>query len=317
MLPNILYISKTERDKQPVFIVGEARSGSSLLHRTLELHPVFRPRKVENHESKIFSFPNRSHAIRMEKWTGPFDYMHCDKYVFSQFLQSIGYIKRLHQLTFSRVTVAASHRSPIFWMFGLNHWVVRSFFFYAQIARQCERIVEKTPNNTPYLRHIKLAYPGSKLLYIHRHPVDVYSSYRKVTKHLGPGSWTDISPREFCMRYRTRTTIALDWSKRDDFLLVRYEGFTRDTEQEWAKICSFLDIPSVPDPISIQYNPDRHDSFEKYLKGPITSQTKKWQEYLLDEEATYIEDTLEDVLAQLGYARYTSKCIPAVISDRT
>jgi hypothetical protein len=305
MSSDLLSISRVQKQKAPVFIVGEARSGSTLLQRTLELHPTFRPKRVEHHEAKIFSFTNRSHDLEIRKWTGPFDYMLYEREVFGKFLDSIHIIRILHRAMHSALTTWVAVRFPLFYWLGLNHHMVRSFFHHAELARECERIVEKTPNNTRYLRQIKLCYPKSKILYIYRHPVDVYGSYRKVTEELGSGSWTDLNPLEFCARWEERTSIAIRWSERNDFRLVRYEQFVTEPEPEWAEICRFLRVPFVHGPISIQHNPDRHDSYEEYIKGPIVSKTKCYQDYMTDMEAECIENTLSDYLALLDYDRYT------------
>jgi hypothetical protein len=49
-------------DNNPVFIVGPARSGTSLLYRILQKHPVFVPQNrlvsVDLTESRVFSDPD-------------------------------------------------------------------------------------------------------------------------------------------------------------------------------------------------------------------------------------------------------------------
>lgn len=304
-MTSIQIISKKESQKAPVFVVGEARSGSTILQRSLELHPVFRPRKIVHHESKIFSYTNRAHLIEMKKWTGPFNYMLWDEKIFMEFLQRIKPIMQLHSCVSSRPTIAGATKLLMIYWLSQNHHVVRSFFFYAQQARNSNRVVEKTPYNTLYIKQIKFCYPNSKLLYIHRHPVDVFSSYRKVAENIGHSSWAGISPEEFITLYKTRTSIALKWKEHKDFLLISYERFAKETEREWEVICRFLNIPSLSEPISVQYNPDRHESYEKYIKGPIVSKTKNPFDFMTKIEACQIEDSLKDFIEEFKYHRYT------------
>ena len=91
---NLNEISKIAKDCSPAFIIGEARSGSTLLNRTLELHSSFRPKKIELHESKLFSYTNRSYQFSCEKWTGPIDYMLGDQYFFGLFFQAIKEVRK-------------------------------------------------------------------------------------------------------------------------------------------------------------------------------------------------------------------------------
>jgi hypothetical protein len=298
-------ISIAQRRSSPVFIVGDGRSGSSLLARTLELHPLFRPREVAHHETKIFSYVNASHTLRPEKWTGAFDYMCGDDRVFRQFLNSIKGIRALHRRADCRLVKSISNRSLLFWALFQNHIVVRSFFHHAAVARQCPRIVEKTPGHLQHLRHIKAAYPESRLIQIFRHPVDVYSSYRKVVENIGRNTWADIGVQDFCREYQSRTAIALAWERRHDFLRIRYESFVDNPREEWKRVCRFLEVEYSDEAVAIEFNPDRHDSFEKHIRGPISRKTKDWQRYLDAEEARSLEETLSGLMLRLKYDRYT------------
>jgi Sulfotransferase family len=49
----LLEISRTARRSSPVFIIGEARSGSSMLYRILLQHPTFAPRAETLQESSF------------------------------------------------------------------------------------------------------------------------------------------------------------------------------------------------------------------------------------------------------------------------
>jgi ABC-type polar amino acid transport system ATPase subunit len=51
-------ISDEMKNDHPVFIVGEARSGTSVLYRTLQKHSSFRPKEINLVESKILSYAN-------------------------------------------------------------------------------------------------------------------------------------------------------------------------------------------------------------------------------------------------------------------
>jgi sulfotransferase family protein len=58
----LLQISREANRTSPVFIIGEARSGSSMLYRTLLHHPSFAPRQETLQETSF---------IRQARWPIP------------------------------------------------------------------------------------------------------------------------------------------------------------------------------------------------------------------------------------------------------
>ena len=51
-----------------------------------------------------------------------------------------------------------------------------------QKARGVNRILEKTPAAIYHLPEINATFPCAKKLFIHRHPIDVFTSYRRRLK---------------------------------------------------------------------------------------------------------------------------------------
>ena len=60
MRRSLLRISADMQRSSPVFIVGEARSGTSILYRTLQKHSSFRPRQTNLAETNIFAHLRRT-----------------------------------------------------------------------------------------------------------------------------------------------------------------------------------------------------------------------------------------------------------------
>jgi hypothetical protein len=299
-------ISKHMKDSSPVFIVGEARSGTSVLQRTLELHSKFKPHSVTHVEAQIFGYCCRSYKLEMTKWHGPFDYMHRDEVIFSEFIKTIRFIRMLHAILASNRVRAVINKYSVLWAIVLNHILIRVYFYYAGRARQCARIVEGSPNNSTNLKKIKLSFPHSQMIYIYRSPVDVYSSYRKVVRNAGETNWANISPSEFCRLYKVRLSSVVNYAREhDDLYMVKYEDFVRNPEGEFQSLCNFLGIDYESDAVSITHNADRHDSYEKHIRGPIVQKTKNWEDFMTYSEAQYIEDQMSDEMDNFGYARYT------------
>lgn len=293
----------------PVFIVGEARSGSSLLDRTLESHSSFRPRKVWHIESKILSFSCRSHKLDDYQDTGPFKYMLLDDGVFKRFLESIRPVQRLHRALYQFRLNAFVNRIPALWAAAGNRAMLKSFFSHAQRARGCQRIGEKTPSNAANAAKLKRVFPDCKVLYIHRHPVDVFSSYRKLASRLGTGSWPDIGVEEFCQLYGQRTEAILRFGRKHpaDCMLVRYESFVQEPENEWRRICDFIHEPFEPECLKAKLT-DRRRKDDDPITGAICATTKRWSRYVDPETVWHVERRLLSTMRALAYETYHGTC---------
>jgi hypothetical protein len=300
-------ISKCMKQTAPVFIIGEARSGTSLLNRTLEYHSSFRPHKIRHIEAKVFLYTNASHTISPDYHCSLFKYMLADKNNFEQFIASITTIQTLHRrIGRYRYIKALSQKSISFYKLFMNHLIVRSFFYFAQKARACKRIIEKTPNNAPHIHKLKTSFPKSKFLYIHRHPVDVFSSYRKVAKREGPTSWANLTLNQFCDRYRYRTQKALGYknSFSDDLLFIDYHGFVQNPRKTFEKICNFIQEPFELEPLEISERKNIRTD-EQYITQKIAQRTKNWHDFLSVQEARILEQNLADFIDLFGYKCYT------------
>ena len=300
-------ISEEMKHDSPVFIVGEARSGTSILYRTLQKHTVFRPKEINLVETKILSYSSRSFLLKQLDSSNPLRYMLNDHIQYQNFLTSIKKILLLHKLLCFRMNLKMVNLVPIWWYMNLNHIVLRSYFYFAKKARGVNRIVEKTPGILEHSPKLLLAFPKCKLVYIYRHPLDVYTSYVK-RRQIQPGKpWLELPLNKFCRMYRNDIHLALTYRSRmkQSLLLTKYEDFTQDPETEFARICTFLKIPFEQeavvetDPDLTKWKPDPH------LFGKITPKTKNWQNFISLEKAQYIENQLRTTMKKLKYETYT------------
>lgn len=311
-------ISKKMRRVSPVFISGAARSGTTLLYLTLQKHSSFGPKFIDLTESHIFAYANASYLFKREYPDSEFlyNYMLKNSSLYKNFLTSIKRIQAFHQLiNIKNLTRRISNRLRWLWLIGFNYCVIRCFFYYAQAARRCHRIVEKTPGNELHIPQILYAFPKSKIVYIYRHPVDVYSSYKRrldvelrMDKKRNQLKWLTIKPEEFCSEYKRSVEIVLKTAKSplSSIYLVKYENLTINPNKEIFNLCKFLDEPYEED-ITEEYQSD----FSKwkpdpYLFGPITSKTKNWKDHISFNEAIFIETNLKSTMKKIAYHSYTN-----------
>lgn len=294
-------------DRSPVFIVGEARSGTSVLGRCMEAHSSFRPKKLIYVESKIMSYCCRAHRLTHDPhpFSGAQKYMMLDESVFGKFLDSIGRLQKLHRVLETLRLIGFCNRNIAMWKLVGNCSLLRQFFEFAREARCCKRIIEKTPNNAVHVGKLRIAFPESKMIYIHRHPIDVYTSYVRLTSKLGKGCWADLSVEEFCQRYETRANAILSFKRRDIGLLcVRYEDFVEAPREILAKIFAFVGEEMEEDCIDPGWA-DRPDP-TGLASSEIMAKSKEWSDWVDGKTAMVIEQRLAKPMSAFGYASYST-----------
>jgi hypothetical protein len=304
--PGLADISARMRSARPVFIVGEARSGSTLLLHTLLKHPTFAPLQENLQESSFIVQAPAAAGFATSPPRNLRRFLLEDEDAWNGFLDSIRPLR-----PWLRAAAAAGRTLDWQWRLGPAVLVARSFAYHAWQARGCERLLEKTPDHVHHIAQLDRAFPRARLLYAYRHPVDVYSSYRRRGRVDPKAAWARIGPEEFSVRYRERTERALAAAERlpDRMLLIRYEELTGDPAGELQRICSFLgEPPHVSTMLMPDSEPDRVAHWEgtSYLFRGITTETKRWQDHCSVEEAAVVERHLADLMARLGYERRTT-----------
>lgn len=305
----LLDVSRRAERSSPVFIVGEARGGSTLLFRTLLKHPAFAPREENLQET--------SFAIQAPRAADFFDapprnlhrFLLGDDDEWEAFLSTIRPLRpwlRLHRRVARRRPEAAAPGRER----GASALVARSFVFHAQRARGCRRLVEKTPEHVHHVERLLSWFPEARILYIHRHPVDVYSSYVRRGQVDPKAEWARIGVDAFCEKFRVHVRVALDAAARRPYavLVLRYRALTLAPEDTFRRICAFLDEPFVPDAVREPDDPGprrwAHWEQSSHLYEGMKARTKDWRDYLSAEDADRLQRRLQPELGLLGYLPY-------------
>lgn len=306
-------IDRRARRMRPVFIVGAPRSGSSLLYRTLQHHPSFRCANAEDgmnlHETDIVAHLYNLPWFKREQPRTLWGYMLKDVGRFDAFLASIEPLKtrvRNVRRIDERLERDLPARGLIERYYLRYDRIVRNYFVHAHEARGCGRLVEKTPHHIAHVDLFRAAFPNARFLYIHRHPIDVYSSYRRRAQVDPRAEWARLSPDEFIELYGGMSSRAIDEARgAADVLLVPYEEFTAEPRSSFAGICSFLDEPFVADALEVDEQRDDYE-IDPHLFGEITTDTKDWRDYVSEDEAAHVETELAEVMDAWRYERYAS-----------
>ena len=302
---------------EPVFITGIARSGTSLLYRCLLSHSHFKPELNDNTvkltvESKVFlQFENIYNSDNAE-W-----YMVRNHDIKNQFLKSVANAKYYQKIGNFPYQILRKHSSSrtlrqIAFKLGLNHIVLRKYFYYAQEARKVLRIIEKTPDHIRQIPEIRATFSNAKIIFLYRHPIDVLSSVRKRKKRTEQSgrevkSWLKISIEDFCGNYESLVKIALNEMQNDggkQFMLLKYEDLTSHVDENFQKICDFISIPFEEQMIP-QSKKTKKNDLAGLSGGEIVTKTKNWEDFLCRRDAQAVETKLSDLMKELNYEKYT------------
>lgn len=296
----------------PVLIVGAARSGSSILYRLLQRHPSFwvhaSPEGANMEESHIFEFPFSLQSAPARAFL-----LHQPEAVHqARALAGPAFLPHLISVV-QHLRLGRSLRA-LAWRFTGQARRCRAYLELAQQARQTTRLLEKTPRHIDSLPEIRATLPRAHLLYIYRHPLEVFSSYRRrlAIARSNPKAdpsewkWLSVGERKFASLYRRQMGLAERERQRNPelFRAVRYEDLMRHPAATVAGILEFLGEAVVPLELSDQRAKLSWEQ-DPHLWGNLTEKTKDWRDFVSQAEARRLEDRLAGLMQKLDYARYT------------
>jgi len=155
--------------------------------------------------------------------------------------------------------------------------------------------------------HLVRWFPGAKVLYLARHPIDVVTSFwRRAQDDPQAAGWAAVDVDSFVQRYRRNVALAQGWAERrpGQVRLLRYEDLVDDPDGVLEALLQFVDAPFAPDAVTGE---DRvGDQGDRYVWGDVRRQTKDWQEFIDLVTAVDIERRLESTMARLGYTPHAA-----------
>lgn len=275
----------------PFFIIGNPRSGTSLLRLMLNAHP------------RITVPPECGFALWFaEKYT------HClpfSSVTYSLYVKDVIKSKKFETWGISEEELLEyiNERNP-------QNYVEMVDSVYRTYARKMGKTTLLTGDkNNYYIKHlseIHKYFQDSKIIVIVRDGRDVASSYKKLNDSkiesiYSPKLSSDIK------------NIALEWRKnvqeifslRLPHILVRYEDIIKDTQFELQKICSFLGTDFHEEMLSYYLQNDEPIEFlqwkRKTMESPDIRNIGKYKKELTPQEVKIFEEYAGDMLKKLEY----------------
>jgi hypothetical protein len=276
-----------------VFVVGAARSGTTLLQRMLDAHPQL--------------------AVVNESYWVPRKFRERNGLTRQGVVTPALLPKLLASPKFSHMGVSEEDLVGLLSEFKsvrYDRFVARIFDLYA--ARQGKQYAgDKTPGYVRRIPQVHELWPRARFVHIVRDPRDVCLSmldWRMAEQTAGQDGTWDMDPAISTALY-WRYSVAVG---REDagaslgptlYHEVRYEDLVSSPERELEQICKFLCLPYASEMTRFHEGRTRRDpgldSKEQWL--PPTAGLRDWRTQLPSTDVEHIEAAAGDLLHSLGY----------------
>lgn len=230
---NLVELRQWCEQSRPIFIVGLARSGTSMLQVAFAQHPTMFD--IANcRETFIFLRPRQPYVDPIHFPTRAYLKGRPNLMALREWVES-------HEAEFGELSEADS---------------IRAFFYFAgNMVYPGRHPLEKTPGHLRKLELIFEVFPRSKILVCSRDPVDVVASYRKrLAKAQADGeppektAWLDKGVDEMIGVFERFTRMVNDAipAHGQDMFMAPYDWLIDSPAESIEAICQFVGMEFVP-----------------------------------------------------------------------
>ena len=251
-------------DPAPVFIVGHWRSGTTYLHNLMSRDPAFCFPTITDVLRPYDFYPSpiepisRWVLLRLLPPTRPMDDVPLEPHLPQEeeiatatmgapsFFNCLFFPKRLSEVFAAEVLFDGI--SPE----RLSSWNDCLRYFLAKLAalHPERRLLLKNPAHSARIPHLRALFPGAKFIHIHRHPIHVFQSTRKLYRSLLPLLALQDYEHEAIDEHivwaypqlMKRLLDSLEQLPRTDVATVSYDALLADPMATVARIYRELDL---------------------------------------------------------------------------
>ena len=291
----------------PIFIVGNSRSGTTMLAQILGRH------------SQIFSF-NELHFFE-QLWTPEDAEKEISKVEGIELARRLLAIQREGFLEYSKLSEFTIDTAEILARLNqsvkLTKALIFAKFIEYEIARGGKSIgCEQTPRNVFYINDIRQLFPNARFINIVRDPRAVLLSQKNKwrLKQLGLESiplkevvraWSNYHPFVMAKLWHAGVVVALSSKKGyDDIINVQFEKLVQEPELTVGNICSWLGIEFAPDMLNINYWGSSREKTQTGSVGIKATAAAGWRQGGLDNaEIAICERIVFPLASEFGYVK--------------
>lgn len=267
-------IQQWARTHEPVFIVGHARTGTSIIYRTISESDDFYVNNIA--ETNAFIFKKRLKDVHnhfdLQDFLG---YRGLDIYYCL--------VKKVFPFGFS----------------DSNYDLLIKIFFYAQYFNGGKkRVVEKTPKHIQKVDEIMRLFPRAKIILCYRNPFSIIASHkRRLKRHLEHGispddpqiSWLQKDTQFYCDEILESYELIEKWTELypHNCFIMKYENLIKDKNNLLNNLFSHIGAQYIE---NLPLNLDKHKKiYWDPLHSPIRNYEENPSDYLKMDEINQIQ----------------------------
>lgn len=285
-----------------VFVVGCARSGTTLLQRMLDAHP-------------LLAVANDSHFIPRAVADLPVD---ADPDLTPELVEWVRSYRRFYRLDLADAAVDEAAAGATTY----SEFVAALYTEYARL-RGKRLAGEKTPDYVRSLPRLHHLFPSARVVHIIRDGRDVTLSTLGWAKDgKGPSKmdlW-DEEPVAVCaLWWRSQVKTGGADGRRlasDSYHEVRYEKLVAEPEEQLRMLAQFLDLPDAPEMAAYHVGKTKNNPklSAKSAWLPPTGGLRDWRSSMSVRDRALFEALAGDLLEKLGYQR-SIDTVPADVAE--
>ena len=285
-----------------IFIVGNSRSGTTMMRRVLGNHPHIYMLEELHFFEQLWSTADKTNAISSEKAV-----QLASKLLF---IQRDGYLSEMditkHQA--DAIKIVEGIQAPIF-----PHAVLNGFLFFETQKNGKTIPCEKTPQDVFYIAEILELFPGAKIVNMVRDPRGVMLSQKRKwqRRKMGAGFMTKKEQRRLKINYHPITIsklwnssirAAAKFKNHPKVHNMIFEGMVNDSEKEIKALCAFLEIDFKPEMLMIPQVGSSNEADKPDAFGIKTERAGNWEKGGLNKgEVYFCQQICGDYMQQYGY----------------
>ena len=287
-----------------IFVVGNPRSGTTMMGRLLGNHPMIHTFDAELHFfEKLWAPEDRNRQVSLAEATDFAARLACIEH--DKFFRQ-GDPKRFWAKAREVVQGVSANN------FSLAD-IYKTFLKHAAAANGKTIPCEQTQGYVYYLRELLDLFPGAKVINMVRDPRDVLLSQKcrwKIQfakpqifrRQTVIRTWMNYHPISTSRLWRAAVRTADKFKDDGRLCSVRFEDLLEHPEKESRKICEFIGVSYYPNMLEVPRTnsslvPDRPDQ-----KGIDPARTANWKSGGLNPAEIFISQTIaEDTMKKWGY----------------
>lgn len=269
----------------PVFIVGMARSGTTMVYNAYRNNSSFMVPCDSSQSPETFLFSSLEDKLPISFNSMMSQYLGGDTNIdkFITIFENIVSKEKVHLEREGSVINAISDSQEY-----LTKWqkkiLAKTFFYTASMLIDGKRVIEKTPSHSIHIDDIFSIFPNAKVIHCHRDMVSVMGSIRQrlnKEKELGHSpdqyDWLNKSVEVYVKQYNDAQQAFINASERYNgkIIFTSYEKIVDSPSYELTRLCNFVNTEF--DERMVQGKRKGHAKWESYSKDDINR-----NEYALD-----------------------------------